>query len=144
MCLVCAHLAPDPVVAGRLVALHARHDVPYACRVLDRTPHQRSPVWNYVIRGHSSRGAPGDALATFRPMLRRGVPPDSYTPTPYGRGRVCKPRLLWVFHRPGMLSTRWCGRLGTWLACSSCQGWLICTALPEMWKMRGRVFRGNT
>lgn len=32
-----------------------------------------------MIRGHSGRGAPADALATFRAMLRKGVPPDGCT-----------------------------------------------------------------
>jgi pentatricopeptide repeat protein len=57
----------------------APHDAHYARRVLDRMPHPSAPAWNCVIRGHSGRGAPADALATFRDMLRRGVAPDGYT-----------------------------------------------------------------
>ncbi|GJN18235.1 hypothetical protein PR202_gb05375 [Eleusine coracana subsp. coracana] len=47
--------------------------------VLDGMAHPSAPAWNCMIRGYSSRGAPADALATFRTMLRRGVAPDSYT-----------------------------------------------------------------
>lgn len=32
-----------------------------------------------MIRGYANRGAPSDSLATFRAMLQKGVPPDSYT-----------------------------------------------------------------
>jgi pentatricopeptide repeat protein len=79
--LVRAHLAPDPAVAGCLVALLAPHDARYVRTVLDRTRHPSTPVCNCVIRGHSSRGAPRTRwrVATFRAMLRRGVPPDGYT-----------------------------------------------------------------
>jgi pentatricopeptide repeat protein len=72
-------LASNPAVAGRLVAMLAPHDAHYARRVLDRMPHPSAPAWNCVIRGHSGRGAPADALATFRDMLRKGVAPDGYT-----------------------------------------------------------------
>ncbi|KAL6842648.1 hypothetical protein ACP4OV_027492 [Aristida adscensionis] len=81
--LVRAHLASDPSVAARLVALLASpvagHDMRRARAVFDGMPLPNAPVWNYMIRGHSSRGAPADALAAFKAMLRRGVSPDSYT-----------------------------------------------------------------
>ncbi|XP_062216395.1 pentatricopeptide repeat-containing protein At3g22690-like [Phragmites australis] len=81
--LVRAHLAPDAAVTGRLVALLASpvagHDMRYARRVFDRMAQPNAPVWNSMIRGYSNRGAPADALATFRAMLRRGVSPDGYT-----------------------------------------------------------------
>ncbi|KAL6615685.1 hypothetical protein ACP70R_037955 [Stipagrostis hirtigluma subsp. patula] len=81
--LVRAHLAADPSVAARLVALLASpvagHDMRYARRVFDGMSHPNAPVWNCMIRGYSNSGAPANALATFRTMLRRDVPPDSYT-----------------------------------------------------------------
>uniref|UniRef100_K3XRN3 Pentacotripeptide-repeat region of PRORP domain-containing protein n=1 Tax=Setaria italica TaxID=4555 RepID=K3XRN3_SETIT len=81
--LIRAHLAPDPAVAGRLVALLASpapgHDMRCARRVFDGMSRPNAPAWNSMIRGYTSRGAPGDALATLRNMVRRGVVPDSYT-----------------------------------------------------------------
>ncbi|KAK3164908.1 hypothetical protein QOZ80_1AG0026350 [Eleusine coracana subsp. coracana] len=77
--LIRSHLAPDPAVAARLVALLAPHDMCYARRVLDGMAHPSAPAWNCMIRGYSSRGVPADALAMFRTMLRRGIAPDSYT-----------------------------------------------------------------
>ncbi|CAO1948504.1 unnamed protein product [Urochloa humidicola] len=81
--LIRAHLAQDPAVAGRLVALLASpaagHDMRCARRVFDGMPHPNAPVWNCMIRGYTSRSAPGEALATFRAMVRRGVAPNNYT-----------------------------------------------------------------
>ncbi|PAN29449.1 hypothetical protein PAHAL_5G227200 [Panicum hallii] len=81
--LIRAHLAADPAVAGRLVALLASpaggRDMRRARRVLDGMSPPNAPAWNCVIRGQTSRGAPRDALAAFRAMVRRGVAPDSYT-----------------------------------------------------------------
>ncbi|CAL4962380.1 unnamed protein product [Urochloa decumbens] len=81
--LIRAHLAPDPAVAGRLVALLASpaagHDMRCARRVFDGMSNPNAPVWNCMIRGYTSRRAPGEALATFRDMIRKGVAPDNYT-----------------------------------------------------------------
>nr|CAB3473730.1 unnamed protein product [Digitaria exilis] len=81
--LIRAHLALDAAVAGRLVALLASpvagHDMRCARRVFDEMSQPIAPVWNCMIRGYTNSGAPGDALATFRAMVRRGVAPDSYT-----------------------------------------------------------------
>uniref|UniRef100_J3L2B6 Pentacotripeptide-repeat region of PRORP domain-containing protein n=1 Tax=Oryza brachyantha TaxID=4533 RepID=J3L2B6_ORYBR len=81
--LVRAHLASDSFVASRLIAFlaspAARHDMHYARKVFDRMAQPSVFVWNCMIRGYNSCGAPADALALFRAMRWRGVSPDNYT-----------------------------------------------------------------
>jgi hypothetical protein len=125
-------LASNPAVAGRLVAMLAPHDAHYARRVLDRMPHPSAPAWNCVIRGHTGRSArrrAGDVQGhASEGCCARWLH--------CGRARVRERRSL--PRSPGMLSSRWFGRLGTQRICSSCQVWLTSTVLSKVQRTRGR------